>query len=126
MEFVEFSIPKFGTFTVTGEWAAVIAGIASRASEDTTLLYPDAEISVPVWLVHNGPRRIAVIKEIRTLTGQSLKDAKYASDKVQMGHKLLLGRFPWPKARDVADKFREAGATVSLPSPLEMLARQAE
>lgn len=126
MQFTNFDIPGHGSYVVTKSWLDLIVALSEKATEDTLSRYPDADISVTAYLTKVGPKIIAVIKEYRNLSQKSLRDSKHVIDRVRGGEKFLLGTFSWHEARKIAEKFREAGATIALPSPLEMLARQAE
>jgi len=121
---VRFEIPGYGSFTVSKDWAESIAMITEQAAQATLMVYPGADMVVPLYLVDCGSRRIAVIKEYRSATGKTLRDSKRDIDRVfQNGERLLVGNYPFNQAEAVAAAFRSAGATVHMPSALEMLAR---
>lgn len=64
-----------------------------------------------VVLEHTGPNKIAVIKEIRTVAGCGLKEAKDFSE--QLPSRFPLNN-PRVQARDVVGLFAAAGARVRL------------
>ena len=108
------------SFYVTDEWAQAITSIVQLAATTKDGLH------APIRLVHCGPKFIACIKEVRTVTGFNLKDGKYLCDKVRNGQPQQLGVFPWHEVPKIQRAFEEAGARVEIPSALEMLAREAE
>jgi ribosomal protein L7/L12 len=113
------------SYSVTKPAADAIEELARVAQEASRIINGDGP-QIPVYLVDAGKRVIAVIKEYRSLTGMNLKDSKYAVDKVRGGGRLLLGQFHTiQEAQACATPFREAGATVTVPSPLILLAQQA-
>lgn len=126
-DIINFKIDGHGSFWITPDMADAIISMAREAEKLAGLAFPYAGYKMPLYLLDCGNRRIAVIKEIRALTGMNLKDSKHATDRVVGGERVLLGRFTYQEAERVAAPFREAGATVTpIPSPLELLARQAE
>lgn len=58
-----------------------------------------------------GPTKIAVIKEVRAITGLGLKEAK---DLVEAGGKAVKEGAPKAEADEIKAKLEAAGATVSL------------
>lgn len=128
------------TFYVDQEWAGIISMMLHRAEEssfgDMNVADTEMGLPVPVRLTSAGPRVIACIKEVRSLLGVNLKEAKEMVDRtrgfvsgrghVGSGRPILLGVYPYGKALVIRETFAKAGATVLLPGPLEMLARVAE
>jgi large subunit ribosomal protein L7/L12 len=82
--------------------AAPAAGDAGAAEEKTEF---------DVILASFGANKIAVIKEVRTLTGLGLKDAK---DLVEGAPKALKEGVSKEEANEVKEKLEAAGATVEL------------
>lgn len=64
-----------------------------------------------VVLVNAGQSKIAVIKEVRTITGLGLKEAK---DLVDAGNKPIKEGVPKKEADEVKEKLEAAGASVEL------------
>jgi large subunit ribosomal protein L7/L12 len=78
------------------------AGDAAPAAEEKT--------EFDVVLKNAGPNKINVIKEVRTITGLGLKEAK---DLVEAGGKVKEG-LPKAEAEDIKAKLVAAGAEVDL------------
>jgi large subunit ribosomal protein L7/L12 len=64
-----------------------------------------------VILVDAGANKIAVIKEVRGITGLGLKEAK---DLVEAGGKAVKEQAPKDEAEEIKKKLEEAGAKVEL------------
>ena len=64
-----------------------------------------------VELVAAGDAKIAIIKIVREVTGQGLKDAK---DIVDAAPKVIKEKAPKAEAEELKKKLEEAGATVNL------------
>ena len=64
-----------------------------------------------VILVSPGDKKIAVIKEVRTITGLGLKEAK---DVVDAGGKAVKEGVSKAEAEEIKEKLEAAGATVEL------------
>ena len=58
-----------------------------------------------------GDKKINVIKEVRTITGLGLKEAK---DLVEAGGKAVKEGVPKDEAEEIKKKLEEAGAEVEL------------
>lgn len=118
-----------GDFYIDEQWLMVLTPLlraAQAASHGPDSAFWDADVmSVPVRLVGCGSRLIAIIKEIRSLTGKSLKDSKAMLDRVLAPNPepggVLLGVYPYDRALEIKRAFEEATGRVSVPSPLEML-----
>lgn len=83
------------------------------------------DIIVPVYLMEVGQKLIPVIRAVRTLTGQSLKEAKnFVVAASESPTRTLLGHYPLTDAKRIQDAFRSAGASVRIPSTLELLGRE--
>lgn len=116
-------------FDVPGHWIKAIVPLLVTAEKQGMIESDhEAEIIVPLSLVSTGRKKIAVIKEIRALTGMNLKDSKAVSDRADgySNEPVLLGRYPLSRAEQIKRVFHEAGAVVSFPSALDMLGRVAE
>jgi len=79
------------------------AGDAGPAAEEKT--------EFDVILVEAGANKIAVIKEVRGITGLGLKEAK---DLVEAGGKAVKEGAPKEEAEEIKKKLEEAGAKVEL------------
>ena len=64
-----------------------------------------------IELVASGDSKINVIKAVREITGQGLKDAK---DLVDAAPKVIKEKVAKAEAEDIKKKLEEAGATVNL------------
>ncbi|WP_071799315.1 50S ribosomal protein L7/L12 [Natronohydrobacter thiooxidans] len=86
--------------------AVMVAGPAADAG-------PAAEekTEFDVILVDAGANKIAVIKEVRGITGLGLKEAK---DLVEAGGKAVKEAAPKEEAEEIKKKLEEAGAKVEL------------
>ena len=86
--------------------AVMMAGPAADAG-------PAAEekTEVDVILLEAGANKIAVIKEVRGITGLGLKEAK---DLVEAGGKAVKEAAPKEEAEEIKKKLEEAGAKVEL------------
>ena len=116
-------IDGHGSFVIPHDLADAVARMCAAAHEITEATNGT---QVPVYLVGSGANYIACIKFIRQVTGKSLKDAKAFCDRARGGERMLLGRFAWNKAQQIKDEGADYDAIVEIPSPLEMLAEQAE
>ena len=83
--------------------AAPAAGAAAPAAEEKT--------EFTVVLANFGADKIKVIKEVRTITGLGLKEAK---DLVDAAPKIIKEGVTKEEAADVKKKLEEAGATVTV------------
>ena len=64
-----------------------------------------------IELVASGDAKINVIKVVREITGQGLKDAK---DLVDAAPKVIKEKAPKAEAEEIKKKLEDAGATVNL------------
>ena len=85
--------------------AAPAAGGAAPAAED-----PDAEVSVVLASVP-ADKKIAVLKEVRNITGLGLKEAK---DLVEAAPKAVKEGVKTAEADELKKKLEEAGAVVEI------------
>ena len=83
--------------------AVAVAGGAEEAAEEKT--------EFDVVLKSAGAKKIAVIKEVRALTGLGLKEAKELVDGAPNTIKEAVGK---DEADDIKSKLEEAGAEVEL------------
>jgi large subunit ribosomal protein L7/L12 len=83
--------------------AAAPAAAAGDAAEEKT--------DFDVILAAMGPNKIAVIKEVRAITGLGLKDAK---DLVEGAPKAVKEGIPKDQAAEIKEKLEAAGATVEV------------
>lgn len=97
---------KFG---VSGQ-IAVAAGPQGAASGGVAS-QPEEKTAFTVVLVSSGANKIAVIKEVRTITSLGLKEAK---DLVDSAPKPVKEAIPKAEAEEIKKKLEAAGATVEL------------
>ncbi|PIQ87755.1 MAG: 50S ribosomal protein L7/L12 [Candidatus Omnitrophica bacterium CG11_big_fil_rev_8_21_14_0_20_43_6] len=97
---------KFGVSANVAVAAAPAAGGAASAA-------PAAEekTSFTVFLASTGANKIAVIKEVRTITSLGLKEAK---DMVDAAPKAIKENVNKEEAAEMKKKLEAAGATVEL------------
>ena len=88
--------------------AGAAAGGASGADGDSG---GDEKSEFNVILKAAGDKKINVIKEVRTITGLGLKEAK---DLVEAGGKAVKEGVPKDEAEEIKKKLEEAGAEVEL------------
>jgi large subunit ribosomal protein L7/L12 len=86
--------------------AAVVAGGAAPAEEAG-----EEKSEFTLFLAETGDKRIDVIKEVRTLTGLGLKEAK---DLVESAPKAIKENMPKDEAEEAKKKLEAAGAKVEL------------
>ena len=88
--------------------AAVAAAAPAGAANDSAAEEKD---EFDVILVEAGANKIAVIKEVRGITGLGLKEAK---DLVEAGGKAVKEAAAKGEAEEIKKKLEEAGAKVEL------------
>ena len=88
---------------VTPMAAAAPAAAGAAAAEDKD--------DFTIMLVSAGDKKINVIKEVRTITGLGLKEAK---DLVEAGGKAVKEGVAKAEAEEIKKKLEEAGAEVEL------------
>jgi len=88
--------------------AAAAAPVAAAAAGGEAAAEKD---EFDVILEAAGSSKIAVIKEVRAITGLGLKEAK---DLVEAGGKAVKEAAPKAEAEEIKAKLEAAGATVSL------------
>ena len=94
---------KWGVTAAAPVAAAPAGGAAAPAGEEKS------EFSI--FLASAGDKKINVIKEVRTITGLGLKEAK---DLVEAGGKAVKEGVPKDEAEEIKKKLEEAGAEVEL------------
>ncbi|MFN7002806.1 MAG: 50S ribosomal protein L7/L12 [Roseinatronobacter sp.] len=87
--------------------AVMMAGPAGDAGAAAV----EEKTEFDVILVEAGANKIAVIKEVRGITGLGLKEAK---DLVEAGGKAVKEAAPKEEAEEIKKKLEEAGAKVEL------------
>ncbi|MGB3455086.1 MAG: 50S ribosomal protein L7/L12 [Litorimonas sp.] len=86
--------------------AAVVAGPAAAGGEAA-----EAKTDFDVVMTSFGGNKIAVIKEVRAITGLGLKEAK---ELVEGAPKAVKEGVPEAEANDIKEKLEAAGASVEL------------
>jgi large subunit ribosomal protein L7/L12 len=99
--------------TLEGKWgvsaAAAVAVAAAPAAGAAAAVEEQTEFTV--ILKAGGEKKINVIKEVRTITGLGLKEAK---DLVEAGGKAVKEAVSKEEAETIKKKLEEAGAKVSV------------
>lgn len=91
------------TFGVSAQPVAAVAAVGGAAVEEKT--------EFDVILTGFGEKKTAVIKEVRTITGLGLKEAK---DLVEAGGKTVKEGASKDEAEKIKAQLEAAGATVEL------------
>ena len=91
--------------------AAPVAVAAAAAPADGGGAAAEEKTEFDVILKSFGENKIAVIKEVRTITGLGLKDAK---DLVESAPKPIKEGAAKDEANEIKEKLEAAGATVEL------------
>ena len=91
--------------------AVMVAGAAGGAGSADGDSGGDEKTEFNVILKAAGDKKINVIKEVRTITGLGLKEAK---DLVEAGGKPVKEGVPKDEAEEIKKKLEEAGAEVEL------------
>ncbi len=94
-----------------GVTAAAAAPVAVAAAGGAAPAAAEEKDSFDVILENAGGNKIAVIKEVRAITGLGLKEAK---DLVEAGGKAVKEGAAKAEAEEMKKKLEEAGATVAL------------
>ena len=103
-ELVKAMEEKFGVSAAAPVAVAAAAPAAGAAAED-------APTEVNVVLASAGANKIAVLKEVRAITGLGLKEAK---DLVDAAPKAIKEGVSKDEAESIKTKLEEAGAKVEL------------
>ena len=104
-EFVKELEDKYG---VTAAAPAVAVAAPSAGSGDTAT---EEKTEFDVVLTAAGDKKIQVIKEVRTITGLGLKDAK---DLVEAAPKAIKEGVKKEEAEEIKKQVEEAGGTVEV------------
>ena len=105
-EVVKAMEEKFGVSA-----AAPVAVAAAPAAGGAAAAADDADAEVSIVLASAGANKIAVLKEVRAITGLGLKEAK---DLVDNAPKAIKEGVKKAEAEEVKKKLEEAGATVEI------------
>lgn len=103
-ELVKAMEEKFGVSAAAPVAVAAAAPAAGAAAED-------APTEVNVVLASAGANKIAVLKEVRAITGLGLKEAK---DLVDAAPKAIKEGIKKEEAEEIKKKLEAAGATVEV------------
>lgn len=108
-ELIKVLEEKFG---VSAAAPAVMApaGVAAATGEDGEAAAAE-KTDFDVELTASGDAKIAVIKLVREITGQGLKEAK---DMTDAAPKVIKAKVAKAEAEELKKKLEEAGATVTL------------
>ncbi len=96
---------KWGVSAAAPVAVAAVAGMAAEAAP------AEEKTEFDVILAAAGDKKIEVIKEVRTITGLGLKEAK---DLVEGAPKPLKEGVPKAEAEEIKKKIESVGATVEL------------
>lgn len=102
-ELVKAMEEKFGVSAAAPVAVAAVAAPAAEAAEEVS--------EVSVILASAGANKINVLKEVRTITGLGLKEAK---DLVDAAPKAIKEGIKKEEAEEIKKKLEEAGATVEI------------
>ena len=94
-----------------GVSAAAPVAVATAATGDSAAPQAEAKSEYAIHLTAAGAQKINVIKEVRTITGLGLKEAK---DLVEGAPKLIKEGVPEAEANEIKGKLEAAGASVEL------------
>ena len=94
-----------------GVSSAAPVAVAAATPGDSASPQAEAKTEFAVHLTAAGAQKINVIKEVRTITGLGLKEAK---DLVEGAPKLVKDGVPEAEANELKGKLEAAGATVEL------------
>ena len=100
------------------KWGVSAAAVAAPAAVNSNAgaggadaAPAEAKTEFSVHLTASGDQKINVIKEVRTITGLGLKEAK---DLVEGAPKMLKEGVPEAEANEIKGKLEAAGASVEL------------
>ncbi len=105
-ELVKAMEEKFGVSA-----AAPVAVAAAPAAGGAAPAADDADAEVSLVLASAGANKIAVLKQVREITGLGLKEAK---DLVDNAPKPIKEGLKKPEAEELKKKLEEAGASVEI------------
>lgn len=106
-ELVKVLEDKFGVSSAAPV-AVAAAPAAGGAEADAT---EEEKSDYDIELAETGDQKIAVIKVLREVTGEGLKDAKDMTDKTPT---VVKEKAPKEEAEEIKKKLEEAGAKVNL------------
>lgn len=108
-ELVKILEEKFGVSAVA---PVAAAPVASGAPAEEAGAGEKSEYTVE--LKETGDKKIEVIKAVRTITGQGLKEAKDLVDAAANGPQVVKEGVPAEEAKEAEKLLKEAGAVVEL------------
>ncbi|MCK4796945.1 MAG: 50S ribosomal protein L7/L12 [Spirochaetes bacterium] len=106
-ELVKAMEEKFGVSAAP----VAVAGPAAGANAGAAVEEAEEKDEFDIVLLSAGQKKIAVIKEVRSITGLGLKEAK---DLVDAGNKVVKEGATKKEAEEIKEKLEAAGATVEL------------
>lgn len=113
-------------YRIPQEWVDIITNILKKVAVPDTLTFP-------LYLTNAGPRKIAVIKELRAILDCALLMGKQMADMATPSYgtnyvakPVLVKHCNYEEGMKIKRQLEEAGATVQFASPLELLAREAD
>jgi large subunit ribosomal protein L7/L12 len=112
-ELVKILEEKFGVSAAAPVAAAPVAA-APVAAAATAEEGSGEKSEYTVELKETGDKKIEVIKAVRTITGQGLKEAKDLVDAVATGPQIVKEGVPAAEAKEAEKLLKEAGAVVDL------------
>lgn len=107
-ELVKVLEEKFGVSAA----APVAVAAAAPAAAETEAGAEKSSYNIELKSV--GDKKIEVIKIVRDITGQGLKEAKDLVDAAVSAPQVIRENVPTEEAKEVEAKFKEAGAVVEL------------
>ncbi len=106
-ELVKSMEEKFGVSAAP----VAVAGAVAQGGAGQGAVAAEEKDEFTVVLVNGGAQKIAVIKEVRAITGLGLKEAK---DLVDAGNKPVKEGVSKAEAQTIKEKLEAAGATIEL------------
>jgi large subunit ribosomal protein L7/L12 len=106
-ELVKILEEKFGVSAAAPVAAAPVAAAPAEEASGEKSEYT-------IELKETGDKKIEVIKAVRTITGQGLKEAKDLVDAVAGGPQIVKEGVPAAEAKEAEKLLKEAGAVVDL------------
>jgi large subunit ribosomal protein L7/L12 len=106
-ELVKILEEKFGVSAAAPVAAAPVAAAPAEEASGEKSEYT-------IELKETGDKKIEVIKAVRTITGQGLKEAKDLVDAVATGPQIVKEGVPAAEAKEAEKLLKEAGAVVDL------------
>lgn len=113
-------------YQISESWREPLTLFVQRLNDLTVSDLYDGSSAAPM-LHKNGPKRIAIIKEIRAATGMNLKDAKVLSDRA-MRAPVTLPVMAAERAQAFVNAVNAQGGHATMPNPpvIDRLAAIAE